>query len=306
MKHEIVTMGSATVDVFLETDAHEHAKEICYPVGGKFIIKNLDISTGGGGTNTAVAFSKLGFKTGYVGKIGEDQNGDLVLQDLKKNKVEFLGARGKEKTGYSVILDSKENDRTILTFKGASNFLKLSEVKKEIFDAKFFYFSSMMEDSFKVQEKFAEIGAKKGIRIAYNPSSYQAKKGIPYLKNLLQKIEILVLNKEEAEILVGKKDALQKLRSHGPKIVCVTDGERGSEVYDGISLYKVGARKVKVAETTGAGDAYAAGFFAGMIRFGNVKKAIKVAAANAESVIQHRGAKVGLLSWKQALDRSRA
>ncbi len=303
MKYDIITVGSAVMDVFLDTDVHEHGKEICYPIGAKIKVKNLKFSTGGGGTNTAVAFSKLGLKTGYVGKLGKDENAEVILKELKKNKIDFLGVVDKkweEHTGYSVILDSKEHDRTILTYKGINDKLKFSELSKEIFNTKWLYLSSADGDFLKTQEEIVEKAVKKGIKIAYNTSLYQVKEDSLKLKRILKNVNIFVLNKEEAEALVGSEgNLLEKIRRLGPGIVCVTDGAKGSEVYDGEKVYQTKAHKVKVNEATGAGDAYASGFVFGMIKFRDVEKSARIGTLNAENVIQHKGAKVGLMTIKE-------
>src|SRR3972149_5452603 len=128
MVYDVITVGSATVDVFLRTSSkdveieHIHAHEdVCLPVGAKILIDNLATDTGGGGTNTAVAFSRLGLKTGWVGKIGTDLNAKTVLDEMKRERVDFLGAKGKGMTGYSVILTGLEQNRTILAFKGVND-----------------------------------------------------------------------------------------------------------------------------------------------------------------------------------------
>ena len=100
--------------------------------------------------------------------------------------------------------------------------------------------------------------------------------------------------------MVGlEKDLFKKLKELGPKIVCVTDGEHGSEIYDGNKIHKEKARKVKVVETTGAGDAFATGFVFGMMKFKDIEKATRIGTINAENVIQNKGAKVGLLTLKE-------
>ena len=81
---DVITFGSAVIDVFVYTDLAEKAGSVCYNVGSKILIKDLKFDTGGGGTNTAVAFSRLGFRTGYVGKIGRDANGQRVLDLIEK------------------------------------------------------------------------------------------------------------------------------------------------------------------------------------------------------------------------------
>src|SRR3989344_649295 len=98
---DVITVGSATVDVFVRTEFCDMVKEkgkdcVAYPVGSKILIDELIITTGGGGTNTAVS-----------------------LASRKLNS----------RTGYSIILDSVKHDRTILNFRGSNNDLRYNEVK---------------------------------------------------------------------------------------------------------------------------------------------------------------------------------
>ena len=297
MKYDIISFGSAVMDVFLETDAHEHGKEICYSIGAKIKVNKINFNTGGGGTNTAVSFSRLGLKTGFLGKLGNDENAEIILKELKKEKVDFLGVLGKENTGYSVILDSREHDRTILTYKGVNDKLRIEEVKRNVLDTGWFYFSSASGETLKTQEEIIKK-AKGKIKIAYNASLYQIKEDSSKLKKILKGAENLVLNKEEAEELVGRNSTISKLRELGPRIVCVTNGDEGSEIFDGYKTYKVEAHKTKCVEATGAGDAFASGFVFGLMKFRNIQKAAQIGTLNAESVIQYKGAKVGLLNFR--------
>ena len=295
--YDIITFGSAVVDAFVDVGLEQRNKYILLPAGQKMIMNNITFSTGGGGTNSACSLSKLGFKVAFLGKIGKGQNASFILDDLKKYGVDFIGAQSEDyHTGYSIILDSMNKDRTVLVYKGASNHLKLSDIVLENLKTKWFYFSSMIEKSFKTQVKLAGYAKKKGIKIIFNPSSYQVKLGAKYLKDLLNKVNILTLNKEEARMLVPKGDVLKGLRNLGPKIVCITDGENEGKVYDGKYKYTFIPNKVKCIERTGAGDAFASAFLSGIIRFNDIEKAIKMGCANAESLIQKRGAKNGLLN----------
>lgn len=293
MVFDIVTLGSALADIFVDTGRREKGHMLSYRIGYKYSVENLDYYTGGGGTNTAVAFAKLGLKTGALVKVGNDWFGNVILKELKKNKVKFLGKVAREKTGVSVILDSKERNRTILSYKGASNNLKFSEIK--VPETKWLYFSATAKDSFKTQKKLAKIAKKKKIKIAYNISYYLAEKGAAYLKDILSKTYVLVLNKEEAKALVRKGDLLKGLRKLGPKIICITDGKNKLTAYDGKSKYYAKPHGIKPVETTGAGDAFASGFVAALAKGKSIEKAIQLGIANSESVIKIKGAKNGLL-----------
>ncbi len=312
--YDVITVGSATVDVFIDTDSElitikssEREEELLvYPAGTKLLINNLNFTIGGGGTNTAVSFSRLGSKVGYIGKLGNDENANLVLKLLSKEKVDFLGSYGKGKTGYSVILDSIEHDRTILTFKGSNNQLEWKELKPSKLKTKWFYFCSMTGNSFKTLEKLALFASKNKINIAYNPSSYQTKKGVRYLSKILKKTKILVLNKEEAEDLAGKGKInflLKKLKSFGPEIIVITDGKKGSYAYDGSFSYYSVPKRIKVVESTGAGDAFTSSFVFSYMKKKDIEAALKLGQANAEAVIKHYGAKNNLLTKKDLLKR---
>ena len=196
-------------------------------------MKELIMTVGGGGTNTAVSLARLGHKVAFLGKIGSKYNSKRVIQQLKEEKVNTsLVIRSKTgRTGYSIVLDSKKHDRTILSFRGTNNDLGFNEINLKKLKTKWFYFSSMIQKSFKTLEKIASYAHKNNIKIAFNTSSYLAKKGKNYLKNILNKTNILVLNKEEAQLIVGKNNdvanLLKKLSELGPESVAITDGHKG-------------------------------------------------------------------------------
>lgn len=301
MKYDIITVGSAVIDAFLETDVKEKGNDICFPGGSKIAIEKLFFSTGGGGTNTAVAFSKLGFKTGFLGKLGNDEHGDIVLRELKKDKVDFLGKRGKEATGYSVIIDGAKRNRAILTHKGANDDFKFSDLQMGKLNTGWFYFSSMIGNSLTMQSKLADWAFLRGIKIAYNVSSYLTKNADSRVKNILRKTDVLVLNDSEAKDLVPHGNLFEGLHKLGPRIVCVTYGMEGNKVSDGKNICFAKPHNIKVVERTGAGDAFASGFVAAVIKYSDVKRAIEYGTTNAESVIQSIGAKNGLLREKEIL-----
>lgn len=266
-----------------------------YPVGGKILIKDLKFDIGGGGTNTAVAFSRLGFKTSCISEIGKDDNGRKILELLKKEKVKFLGKSvEKELTGYSAILDSKGGDRTILTYKGANDEVTLSDIKR--FRTKWLYFSSLLGQSFETQKKLAVKMKAKGVKLAFNPSSYLIKN--KNLNSLLKITDILVLNKEEAKMLVGnrEKDLLKGLYNLTKGIVVITDKDKLITCYDGFKKYSLIPHKdIKVVERTGAGDAFASGFVAGRVVGKGIQECLRLGLKESESVIQYFGAKNNLL-----------
>lgn len=308
LDYEIITIGGATVDYFADTDSQlisietrtSHQQLIAYPLGSKILINELNTTTGGGGTNTAVSFSRLGFRTAWLGKLGDDTIADLVLENLAAENVAFIGAR-EGHSGVSFVLTSIGHDRTILTSKGANNHLHLDDLP----DAKapWVYVASMLEESWTTVVDFV---ARNSFKVAFNPSNYQAKLGYAELQPLIDRVSILVMNREEACNFLGldpnehsDMPALVKALVKVPgQIAAVTDGGNGVWVYDGEQVHAGKSTPgLNVVETTGAGDAFASTFTACVMKNLSVRDALAHGMANAESVLQHKGAKDALMSW---------
>lgn len=299
-------MGSNTVDVFVKTNAdllsishnNQTKKLLGYELGEKILIEKLNFKIGGSAMNAAFTFSRQNLKTGYLGKIGDDTNGIKVFKALKHEGIEFVGSVGKQ-TGYSVILESKYEDRTILTYKGSNNNLRYKELDSKKIRSKWYYFTTMMHESFKTMKKLSkEIDQKKG-KIAFNPSSYLATKGFEKLDSILKHVNVLILNKEEGFALSNEKtvdNALKILKKHVKDIVIMTDAGNGAYLYDGSMKYYAKPKKVKIIETTGAGDAFASGFLSGYIQDKTLEKAFICGFLQSESVIQSIGATNNILN----------
>ncbi len=304
MHFDVITIGSATIDVYVKTKSNTKrlaGKDMfVYPFGAKIAIKDLQFHVGGGGTNTAAAFSRLGLKTGYIGSIGDDENGKTILREIKKWGISFLGQRQKGASGYSVILDSVGHDRTILTHKGANNMLYWEKRFMHL-DTHLLFCSTMMEQSFQTLLKILRYNTH--IPVVVNMSSYLAKKGIQELTSLLEHTHTLIFNKEEAYLLIGEKRPFEKIASRlhkiGIKQVIITDGKNGVYASDGKTSYNIQAKKINVLETTGAGDAFGAAFASGMFWKKDFLSCIEMGMNNAESVISAYGTKNKLLDKKE-------
>lgn len=303
---DVITMGSATVDVFVDLDpgSQKDGRMLCVERGNKALIEKLVTATGGGGTNVAVALSRLGYKTAYIGKIGMGANSKRVLNDLKTNKVKtHLVDHGRGRTGYSIILNAGSGDRSILSFKGSNNDIRWQDIPMRKVKARWLYATSMIGQSWIALEKVVAHCHKRGMGVCFNPSSYLTKKGQGFLKLVLRLTNILILNLAEAKLLVGEsyglKDLFVAIHKMGPLIVCITEGKKGAHISDGSNYYSLSADiKLKVVENTGAGDAFGAGFLAGLMARYDVVTAAKMGMTNAEAVLRFYGAKEGLLSWR--------
>ncbi len=296
---DVVTFGSGVMDVFTESKINEKWGRLDLKLGEKYLINNLRFDVGGGGTNVAVAFSRLGFKTGCICGVGNDTNGQEILKLLQKEKVKFLGKKYKTNTGYSVIINSKKRNRTLLTYKGASDEIEIKDIKN--FQTNWIYYSSLLGKSIESQKQLAKKLHTQNIKLAFNPSSYLIKN--TDISEILKISEILILNKEEG-IMLSKKykkkgDILKALHSLGPKIVVITDKTNPIICFDGEQKYTaMPNKKITAIERTGAGDAFSAGFVAGRIAGFPIKKCMGLGIKEGEAVIKHFGAKNNLIKRK--------
>lgn len=299
--YDIITFGSASVDVFVKTFnesiKHKEHIDLCYHLGEKILIDDLLFSTGGGGTNTAVAFSRLGLKTAFIGCLGSDMNGHFIKKELHAEKVDFLGAIKEGNSGFSVILPGN-NDRTILVHKGLNNSLLWRDVQVSKIQAKWLYLSTMLGQSFDTMQKLAVHAKKHNIRLACNASMYLAKKGLPALAGFLKNLDILILNKEEAQALSNKtliSEICVEISHYFSGIIVITDASNAAYANYYSKHYAKKIKPVKVVDNTGAGDAFAAGFVYGIIKGKGLQTCLDYGHKEALSVLKYIGAKNNLL-----------
>lgn len=320
--YDIITFGSATWDIFIKlTDFKEiknknfvTGRKICFDLGSKIDIKDVNFSSGGGGTNTAVAFANQGLKTAYCGKVGDDISGREIIEDLKKRgvNVDFIVKTKLKPTNHSIVISAVDKERTILAYRGASEILKEKEIPwfvdgprkiKTTPIAKWFYLAPLSGELSQLFEKIVDYAKKENIKIAANLGNSQLNLEKNLLKKTIKKLDVLILNQEEASILTGisykqENRIFKKIGEMCDGIVIITKGEKGVSLFDGKYIYKAGVLKIKVIDKTGAGDAFSAGFISEFLKSGNIQRGIQLGTANAANCISKLGAKFGLLSEK--------
>lgn len=300
---DIVTFGSAAKDIFLMTKNLNSAEKktlvneegVCFSLGSKIDIGDIFFHPGGGGLNTAVAFSRFGLKAAYCGSVGDDMAGEEAVKKLEDSGVtHFTRKTSLKKTNHSVILNIKNKDRTILVYRGASELVNKKDIPS--ISSKWFYVAPLSGKASALFKNIAETAVKRKIKIAANPGNSQLlSSGI---KEVIKKIDVLLLNQEEASILSGipyKEENLmfKEINKFFKGIVAITKGPLGVSVFDGNYVYSAGVLKTKVLDRTGAGDAFGSGFVFEYIRSGSIEKAIQLGTANAASCLKFWGASNG-------------
>lgn len=310
--YDVITFGSSTRDVFVkvkeggfkvvEESDFVTNKGICYPLGSKVEVGELIFSPGGGGVNSAATFARQGFNAAAIGVLCDDIGGNEILKFLKDEGVEtkmFLVSEGGSGTAYSLILFSESGERTILTYKGEGKDFDEDKIKWDEVESKWFYVDSL-GGNLNLLAKIVEVAKEKGIKIAMNPGGKTLEHGLDALKPYLDSVDVFAVNKEEAARLTGidyenEKEIFKFMDEIVKGIFIMTKGPEGAVVSDGQKIYRVGATKGKAVERTGAGDSFNSGFLAGYMEAENIEEALKVAMANAESVVSHIGATEGIL-----------
>ncbi|MEI6510969.1 MAG: carbohydrate kinase family protein [Candidatus Uhrbacteria bacterium] len=304
--YDIIAIGSGMRDVFLLSDQFrlianadfEGGKAECVALGSKIEVNDIVLTTGGGATNAAVTFARLGLKTAAICRIGDDAGGRDVIEDLKKEGVATALIRrvAKGVTGYSTLLTASNGERTALTYRGVSGTLGSADVPFAKCKARWFYVTSLA-GNVALARKIATHAKSSGASVAWNPGRKEIEQGLGAIKAILPNVRVLQLNKEEAARLTGAstvEEMFAALATPG-NVVVITDGARGAFVQrDGITIMSPGSGRQAVSQT-GAGDAFGSGFVAGLMRTDDLRTALAVGMLNAQSVITKVGAKAGIL-----------
>ena len=329
---KILTIGSATMDVFVECDEanivsvcskNKNSDFMSYPYGSKIDISTFSSNLGGGGINTACNFANLGFDTSAIFKIGKDVYSDGILASFKNKKVNLDNIIQKEdtSTGFSIILVSFQGDRTVLAHRGANAQIREDEINYDaIKEADFMYVAPLNGESNKVIEPIVEYAHKHGTKICFNAGTTSLKRGFEHIKTILKSAHIVVMNKEEATMATGIvvrpdsktekfshelihtdiKKMLTTLKVMDYQIIVITDGGRGAYAYDGKKFYYCPTFPAPVVSTLGAGDAFASTFCAalGKTRL-NVGLSLMYASVNSSCVVSEFGATEGLATFEE-------
>lgn len=336
---KVITIGSATMDVFVECDeanivsvcTKDHSRDfMSYPYGSKIDISDFSSKVGGGGVNTACNFANLGFDTSAIFKIGKDIYSDGILDFFKSHNVDLdhIIQREDTSTGFSIILLSFQGDRTVLAHRGANAEIRKEEIDFDfIKDADFIYVAPLNGDSNAVIEPLVDFAYKNNVHICFNAGTTSLKKGKKHLDKILKNAHVVVMNKEEAimatEIQVRPdtktekfskelihpdiKRMLKELKVQEYQVIVITDGNKGAYAYNGKKYYYCPTfNAFDVVSTLGAGDAFASTFCAALKRTDlNIGISLMYGSVNSGSVVSKFGATEGLLTFEEIEEKLR-
>ncbi len=304
---DVITIGDSLIDIFLilsEEDANciinKHTKKLCFNYADKICIQHSTHDVGGNAPNVAIGAKRIGLKTGIITELGDDINGQAIAQEFEKRGIDtsLVKIHKNKETRYSVVLNYQA-ERTILSYHVPRTY-RLPTLPK----TKWIYYTSLGSSFEKLQDKLVSYLKKHpDVKLAMNPGSYQFRNGLKKIKQIIPRVDLLLLNKEEAGKMVGKKKTIKgyirSLHKLGARHVVITDGMKGSYASNGNTTFFMKPYPIKAIAKTGAGDAYTSGFLSAMIVGRTLPEAIQWGTANAAGVVQEFGAQKGLSTKKQ-------
>ena len=308
---QVVTFGSASQDIYLRSKkflalADQNfptGKSLTLPADSKMMVEDVVVTAGGGGTNVAVSLANFGFSVAYCGLVGNDPFADLIIKELKRFKVNtsLVKKTNLRRSNLSVILNYPDGEKTILVYRGASDLLEMKDIPlRKVKKSQWFYLAPFAEKMVELTEPLIDFAKKNKIKVALNPGYNQLTLPSEVLNRILAKVDLLILNQEEASLLtkipyLQEKEIFRKLDQLVEGICIMTKGKEGAIISDGQHLYQAPSLASTVVDTTGAGDSFNSGFLAGYIKTNEIESSLQLAMANSAACLSQLGAKNGLL-----------
>jgi len=277
---------------------------------GEVPIDHIKAAPGGSAANTIYGLAKLGVRTGFVGAIGDDEQGETCLKELQDIGVDttYIRIKKGKKTGLALCISDESGRRAIYVLPGANSLLNYRDIDiNYLSQAEIIHFSSFVdEQQFNIQAELL-VKLSGSVKISFAPGMLYAAKGILALSPLLRKSDILFINKDELEKLTGEDfmSGAKKCLKQGCQIIVVTLGKgltlEPGKVITGYICAKDHEYKVETAvdfggqpDSTGAGDAFAAGFLFGLVKQRRLDECGRLGDTMAHFAMREIGARAGL------------
>ncbi len=255
---DVITVGAANVDIVAT------AEEVP-PPDGERPLRDMAVVAGGSAANVAVGASRLGLEAGFVGRIGDDELAPLVERHLAAEGVDCTHAVRGGDTGVAVALRSPEEGRRLLTYNDAAS-LDVAVPESYLARADHAFMAGVTADG--AVDEFAELAALiagAGTRLVFDPGAVFTRHGVERLGGILEHCDTVIASEQEVADLTGAdyRAGGRTLLAEGPEQVIVTRGGDGAALVTREQVQEFPAAPVEeVADTVGAGDAFAAGFIA--------------------------------------------
>lgn len=284
-KLDFVGFGALNVDVFYllrpggrvdeivpglrpggETMGHESEKQIILTSAQQ----RADVtgrSGGGQAANTAVALARMGFQCGFLGKVGDDEMGDFLLESLENVDKSHVTRGGN--SGMCLCILDQDGERANAVFPGCNDTISLDDSDVEyVKNSRVLHLTSFCNETVLEMQRWILSQAGRELMVTFDPGEIYSRLGLDRVRDILQYTRVLFATSEELRLLTGKEPqgAAEDIIRCGVDIVVWKQSGQGSEIVsEGKNLRIPASKAEKVVDKTGAGDVYAAGFIAGIL-----------------------------------------
>ncbi len=297
---DVIGLGALNIDrIYLASHTLDNSEAVVTEAGS---------FPGGSAANTIYGLARLGVTTGFIGAVGDDADGKKLLSDFKKAGVDSSHIKLKPgaKTGATLCFSTGSGRRSLYVSPGANSLLTTEDIDLAYLNqAQVLHISSFADD--RQFQMVIQVVGEVTVKVSFAPGAIYARKGLKELAPILARTHILFLNKDEIKQLTGKDlaAAAEICLGYGCHIVAVTLGEgvsyknvlATSYIRDAENEYIIDSANKEPAsavDTTGAGDAYAAGFLYGFVNGKGLKECGQLGNTVARLSVGKIGARTGL------------
>ena len=314
---KILGIGSALVDILTQIPDETILQQLNLPKGSMTYVDaekvvgigeqiaqyGIQKASGGSTANTMSGLAKLGIETGFLSKIGHDEVGEFFKKQMTDTNVKPQLLTTTTPTGRVIAMVTPDGERTFATCLGAAAEMCAADIHPDLLDGwDIFYVEGYLVANPTLLEKALDTAHTRGMTIAMDMASYnEVAKNRNLLQRLLEdRLDIVFANEQEAQALTGMDDPVEALHyiAERCQIAVVKVGAKGAFIQRGDEVVTVPPMKANVIDTTGAGDVWASGFLAGLVKGEPLQKCGMKGAIVAKNIIEVIGAKMDDERWE--------
>ena len=313
----ILGIGSALVDILTQIPDEKILEQLNLPKGSMTYVdaatsvkigENLkqygnQMASGGSAANTMSGLAQLGIEAGFLSKIGNDEVGRFFEKQMTESHVKPLMLKSETPSGRVQALVTADGERTFATCLGAAAEMCAEDIQPELFQGwDIFYVEGYLVANPTMLRKAIETAKAQGMTIAIDLASYNVvEESRDFLLELINNyVDIVFANEKEAFALIGlEPEAALDYIAERCDIAVVKVGAKGAFVKRGNEIVTIPPMKADVVDTTGAGDMWAAGFLAGLVKGESLQKCGMMGAIVAKNIIEVMGAKMDDERWEK-------
>lgn len=260
-------------------------------------------ASGGSAANTMSGLAQLGVEAGFVSKVGRDEVGQFFEKQMSDTHVKPLMLKSDTPSGRVMAFVTPDGERTFATCLGAAIELSPDDITPELFDGwDIFYVEGYLVANPNMLRKAVETAKAKGLTIAIDLASYNVvEESRDFLMELVENyVDIVFANEQESFALTGMEpEAALHFIAERCEIAVVKVGAKGAFVQRGNEVVSIPPMDAQVVDTTGAGDMWAAGFLAGLVKGKDLKTCGTMGTLLASNIIEVIGAKMDDARWEK-------